>query len=110
PQRCVAKALLDSLLQLRTFVLAVNPRTVGHVVEDGLGERIRPLEDHPHPLAQPDDIHLRTLYLFAVELDLTKQPRACNLVVHAVQTAKKGGLTAAGWPDERSDFLRLNCN
>ena len=51
PQRRAAQRLLDEVVELRLAAHAVDLRAVGDVVVDALGERVRPLEDHPDPPA-----------------------------------------------------------
>ena len=54
PQRRLAQRALDDLVQLGLLALAVDARPVGDVVVDGLGERVRLLEDHADAPAHGD--------------------------------------------------------
>ncbi len=78
---------------------------VGHVVVDGLRERVRLLEDHPDP---PADLHRRdgrVVQVDAVEQDGALDAGRLDEVVHAVEAAEQRGLAAAGRADEGRDLV-----
>src|SRR5260370_29547973 len=82
---------------------AVDSQAVGHVVENGLGERIGALEDHANAAAKSGNV-LRKDAL-AIEKDFAPEARAADGLVHAVEGAKEGGLAATGRTNERGDFI-----
>jgi hypothetical protein len=87
------------------LVLALDAETVGDVLVDGFGERVRLLEDHADALAQLDDVHARVVDVDPVDPDLAGgDARAVDQVVHAVEAAQERALAAAGGPDEGGDL------
>jgi len=64
PERGTLEALLDNVVQPRVPD-AIDPRTVCHVVVDGLGEGVGLLEHHSDPLPQPGHIQRGIVNLLA---------------------------------------------
>src|SRR5437016_3242991 len=101
PERGVAQAFFDGVGDGK--LRAVDLQAVGHVVENGLGERIGALEDHTNAAAKSSNV-LREDAL-AVEKDFAAEARAADGFVHAVEGTKKSGFAAAGRADERGDLV-----
>src|SRR2546430_12162678 len=88
PERGVAQTFFDRFGngELR----AVDLQAVGHVLENGLGERIGALEDHANAAAKRGDILGKNV--LAVEKDFALEACAADGVVHAIEGPKQGGL------------------
>ena len=89
--------------------VAVQARAVGDVVEDGLGERIRLLEDHADAPAQRDHVDARAVDVLAVEEQLPAGAAAGDQVVHAVDGAQQRALAAAARADDGRHLARREC-
>ncbi len=68
----------------------INPGAKGHVIVNGLRERIGLLEDHPHPLAQIHHVHIWLVDVLPMQQNFPFHLRAGNGVVHAIQAAQEG--------------------
>src|SRR5437588_4831395 len=88
------------------FLRAVDSWPEGDVVEDGFGERVRPLENHADAPAQRGDVQAENI--FAVEKNLALETSAANGLMHTVEGTEKSGLSAAGGADESGDLIRGN--
>ena len=94
-----AQAPLHDALEIAAALQPEDPRPVGDVLEDGLGERVRLLEDHAHPLAQLGHVHAAVVDVRAPDADVPHGADAVHEVVHPVDAAEQGGLPAARRPD-----------
>jgi hypothetical protein len=74
PQGRPAEALLASGADDRAVALAVDPQRIDDVLENAHRERIGLLKDHPHPLAELDDIDARGIDRVAADAHVA--PRA----------------------------------
>src|SRR4030095_7035079 len=101
PQAGALQAGLDDRVHL---ALARNqPVDLGAVSDifvNRLGKRVRLLKDHADAGAQLHDVHVGVVNVFAVELDLARDLRVRDGVVHPVETAQEGRLAAARPADE----------
>src|SRR5438552_18757063 len=86
----------------------MDTRSVGDILVDRFGERIGLLEDHAHPSAQLDDVHVGAGDVHIVELDAARDPSRGNRVVHPVETAKEGRLAAARRTYEGCDAVLVD--
>ena len=78
--------------------------TVGDVVIDAHGERVRFLEHHAHPLAQQVHIHI-AVNVLPVQADIAGDLTALYQIVHPVQGFQQRGLAAAGRPDKGAHLM-----
>ncbi|MPN08579.1 hypothetical protein SDC9_155862 [bioreactor metagenome] len=69
-------------------------RTVGYIVANGHGERIRFLEDHADLLSYFDHIGARVVYVLSMEHHPAFDPAAVYQVVHPVYAPYQGGFPA----------------
>ncbi len=76
----------------------------GHVLEDGLGKGVGPLEDHPHPLPQAHGVHLGGIDVLPVQKDRAGDPGVGDEFIHPVEGPEKGRFAAAGRSDEGGDL------
>src|SRR5262249_5958318 len=90
---------------LAVVLHAPDAQAVGDVLRDGLGERVRALEDHPDASAHRDRVDARAVDGVAVELYLAADPAARDQLVHAVERAQEGRLATPGRADEGGDGL-----
>lgn len=105
-QAGAAQALLDDFLQLVPVLgKTMDARAIGHVLENGLRERIGLLENHADPGAQLDHVDFRIVDILIIERDLAADLAAFDRVVHAVQRAQEGRLAATGRADQRRHHL-----
>src|SRR5262249_60686214 len=100
PECGLAEDALDDLPQGDRVAQPVDPRPEGDVVEDRLRERVRLLEHHADATAQHHRIHVRAIEVVTVDGDAARDAGAGYAVVHPVETAKEGRLSAAGRADE----------
>ena len=63
------------------------------------------MEYHANALAEQVDIGFFAVELLIVELDRTLDSAAFNRVVHAIEAAQEGRLSAARWANERGDLI-----
>src|SRR5256886_17275328 len=82
---------------------AINPQTVGNVVENGLGERIGALENHADAAAIRSNVLRKDV--LAIQKNFAFQAGAAHDLVHAIQGAKQSGLATAGGTNERGDLV-----
>ncbi len=82
---------------------AEDAQPVGDVVVDRLRKRVRPLEDHADPAANLDRVDAGPVQVDAVVEQRALDLRARNQIVHPVEAAEHGRLSAAGRPDQRRD-------
>src|SRR5579875_2916161 len=108
PQRGLPKRSLDRRIEHLSVALAVDPRTVRDVFVDALGEGIGPLKDHPDPVADDHGIDFGRVDILTVEQHLPGHPSARREIVHPVDRAQKGRLTAPRRTDQSRDALRRN--
>ncbi len=78
---------------------AVDARSVGDVLVDGLGEGIGFLKHHADLCPERHHVLLFIIDLDAVQLDGAGDAATGNLIVHPVEAAQKGGLAAPGGAD-----------
>ncbi len=83
----------------------MQPRAVGHVVVDRLGERVGLLEHHADPGAQFHHVQLGVVEVLIVQVQLAFHPADINGVVHAVERPQEGGFTATGRTDQGNHFV-----
>src|SRR5205814_6502942 len=101
PQGGVAQAFFD---RFRDWGFrAINPQTVGNVVENGLGERIGALKNHADGAAIRSNVLRKDV--LAIEKNFAFQAGAAHDLVHAIQGAQQGGLATAGGTNERGDLV-----
>ena len=105
PERGGAQAPLHDALEVVLVSDPEDARPVRDVLEDGLGERVRLLKDHAHPLAQLGHVQARVVDVGAADADAALDPDAVDEIVHAVQAAEQRGLAAAGRPDVGGDAM-----
>ena len=105
PDGCIPQGLLHDLIQLFFRGGPVGTGTVGNVIIDAHGEGIRLLEHHADVPPQGAHVHVLIENAAAVIAHLPGNPHRGDQVVHAVQGFQKGGLSAAGGPDEGRDVL-----
>ena len=104
PQTGAAQAVLDDDVELAPVPgKAVNARPVGHVVVDGLRERVGFLEYHADPRAQLHDVDRAVVDVGAVQRDMALDPHVVDGVVHAVEALDIGRLAASRRADQRRD-------
>ena len=106
PQRGPLQAVLHFIVQRPVALEPVDADSIGDVVEDRFGERIRPLEHHAHAAAQVGDIHAQ--HVFAIQRDRSFGARAANHFVDAVEGSQEGRFAAAGRSDQSGDLLFRN--
>src|SRR5690606_19536288 len=94
PEGGGAQRPLDQLVE--PFPRPVEPGTVGDVVVDGLGERVRLLEDHAYAPAYVHRVHLGPVHVDALVRYAPAYPHVRDEVVHAVDAAQERGRAAAG--------------
>ena len=70
PQGGRLQAVFHDPIQVRLAVDAIQARPIGHVIENGLGERVGALEDHPDPPAHIDHIHAGQEHVLPIQADL----------------------------------------
>ena len=87
----------------RALAHAGDAQAVGHVLEDRLRERVRPLEHHAHAPAHEDRIDVWAVDGLAVELHVPVDRDARDGVVHPVERPQERALAAAAGADERED-------
>ncbi len=83
---------------------AVDPKAVGNVVENGLGEGVRTLKNHADAAAIGGDVLGQDI--LAVEKNLAFEPCAPHRLVHAVKGTQERRFATARRTDERGDFVR----
>ena len=108
PQGRLPEAPLDQVGQIAPCHEPVERRPVGHVVEDRLGERVRPLEHHPDPLAQRHEVGARREDRVPSTRMSPWWPDARDQLVQPVDRAEEGGLAAARRADDGGDRLPLD--
>src|SRR6185503_5653187 len=94
--------LLDARLQVAPILHAEHAQPERDVLEDRLGEGIGPLEHHPDPPAQVDDVDAAQHRLLG-DQDLAFGAHAGDQIVYAVEGAQQRALAAARGPDDRGD-------
>src|SRR6267142_1657541 len=82
---------------------AVDAHAEGDVVKDGLGKRIGLLKDHANAATKANDVGLGMVNVVAIEEDLALDAKARDGIIHAVEGAKQGGLSATGRADDGGD-------
>src|SRR6266478_2249214 len=82
---------------------AVDPQAIGHVVENGFGERIGALKDHADAAAIRSNVLRKDV--LAIEKNFALEAGAAHDLVHAIEGAQQGGLAAAGGANERGDLI-----
>ncbi len=106
PKASFTQAVFHDLVQVVFLVgQAMNTRAIGHVVVDRLGKRVRLLEHHADPGAQLHHIQFRIIEILAFQMQVALHPADIDGVVHAVQTAQKGGLATTGRANQRDHFV-----
>ena len=83
----------------------MNSGTICHVVVNTHGEGIGLLEHHADLFAKQCGIYLGIVDVLSVQQNGSVNLHIENQVVHTVQGFQKGGLSAAGRPDESGDFI-----
>ena len=104
PNGGAPQAPLDNLIELDLAVPAVQARTIGNIVVDRFGERVRFLENHADAAAQGDDIDARIVDLLAAKEQGAAGLAAGNQVVHPVDRPQQRAFAAAGRADDRGDL------
>ncbi len=104
PDGGTPQALLADLVQNAPAVLPVDAQRVDDVLVDAHGEGVRLLEDHPHPLAQLDDVHLRAVDGVLVEAHVPLDGDTVDEVIETVHRAQEGRFAATGRTDEGRDL------
>ena len=87
--------LLGDLPELAPAGQPVGPHAGDHVVQDGHGERIRPLEEHAHLAPQRHGVRPGLPDAVPVQQHIPGVPVAGDLVVHPVECAQQRGLARA---------------
>src|SRR3990172_2908282 len=105
PQGGRPEAPLDHGLEIAAMPHPQDPRAIGDVLEDGLRERVRLLEDHPHALAEGRHVEPRVVDIDPADPDPPGEPDPVHEVVHPVEAAQQRGLPAAPRPDVGGDPL-----
>jgi len=77
-----------------------DARAEGHIIVDRQGERVRYLKDHPYSAAEFYHVNPRRVDIFAVQKHLSLEAGIREGLVHPVEGAEEGGLTATGGPDK----------
>src|SRR5690606_10432391 len=103
PQGGVAQRALDQVVHALD-VHPGDPRAVGDVVVDRLGERVGLLEHHADVPAYLDGVHAPGVDVGAVVAHFAGDAAAGHQVVHPVEAAQDGRLAAAGRADEGGDL------
>ena len=97
PEADGPEAPLHDLL-VALLLYSVDGQAVDHVLIHGERERVGPLEDHPDPPPQIDDVE--RFQRRVVDQDAAVDPHALHEVVHAVEAAQQGRFPAPGRADE----------
>src|SRR3990170_2908236 len=79
---------------------AVDARSVGDILEDRFGKRVRLLEHHADAGSELHRVNLRRIDILPVKGDRAGDPAAFDDVVHAVEAAQEGRLAATGGADQ----------
>ena len=109
PQPGLFERGMDDFFQLRLIARqSVDARAIGHVFVDGLGKRVGFLKHHAHPRAQGHDIGVPVVDVVALQFDLARHPCDIHGVVHSVQAAQKGRLSAARRSDHGQHLVIRN--
>ena len=74
-----------------------------HIFIDRDRQRVGPLENHAHGLAQLDERDVGVVDVLAQDLDLARGFDVAVALVDAVEAAQQGGLAAARRADQRGD-------
>jgi hypothetical protein len=87
---------------IATPLHTADAQSVGDILVDRLGERIRLLEDHADTHPDLDRIHLRMQQVRVVRMkaDVALVPIARIQVVHAIEAPQVRRLTASGRTDQ----------
>jgi hypothetical protein len=105
PQGGLVERLLDHRFEIGLALGAQQPRAVGDVVEDRLGERVGLLEHHADAPAHLDRVDPGPVERHTVVVDRALGPGPRDQVVHAVEAAQHGGLATTRRPDEGRDLV-----
>src|SRR5581483_9655812 len=106
PQARALQARADDVIEIgATSGKAMDARPVGDVLVNGLRKRVGFLEHHADACTDLHDILTFVMDVHPVERDRPGHTSARDRVVHAIQTAQKGRLAAAGGPDHGQDLF-----
>jgi hypothetical protein len=94
--------VLDPLLAVA--LVAVQAQAEGDVLEDAHRKWVRLLEHHPDVAAHNHRVDALAVDILAEKLHVADEAEGRDQVVHAVEAAQHGALTAAGRANEARDF------
>ena len=77
PDSCLTQTALHNLVQLALLRHAMDTRSIGHIIINALGERIRLLKNHAHAVTQADRINIRKDIL-AIQTNFALDAHALN--------------------------------
>ena len=103
PEPDLAQASLGDHVELFALGDPVGLHARHHVVPDGHRERVRALEEHPHPPAQGQEVLVGFPDALVVEGHVALVGKPDDLVVHPVESPQEGGLPRSGGADEGGD-------
>ena len=89
----------------RVALDAMGARTKRDIVIHAHRKRIRFLEHHANALAKQVDVDFLAVEFFPIEPNRAFNSAAFNRVVHAIEAAQEGRLTAARRADERGYLI-----
>src|SRR5579863_9124322 len=93
--------MLHSIME--RLLVPINTQTVGDVVINGFRERVRPLEHHADAPPQAGDVLSQNV--LAIQLDRTCQSGVAQRLMHPVESAQQGGLSASRRPNQGSNAI-----
>ena len=79
-----------------------------HILVDGNGQRIGPLKNHAHGLAQFDQRHVLVVNVLPVNLDQPRRRHVTIALIDAIEAAQQRRLPAAARADQRRDQAALD--
>jgi hypothetical protein len=101
PEVRVRKRLLHDTVELSSIDASALFRDgQGDVVVDRHRERVWLLEDHAHRAAKSRDVYLSAVDILLGDCYAACHPKAANLIVHPIEAAQRGRLSAPRRSDE----------
>ena len=106
PEGGLPEGTLHCLVHVALITVYLEPE--GHVVVDGLGERVRTLEHHADAGANLCGVNRIGVEVGFLEEDFAFDSGARDEIVHAVEAAQQSALSTAGRPDESRNRVSVD--
>ena len=103
--RCLAKRGFDDFVELGLAFNAMSAWAERNIVVHAHRKRVRFLEHHANTFAKQVDVDFLAVEFFPIEPNRAFNSAAFDSVVHAIEAAQEGRLSAARRTDERGDLI-----